>query len=191
MKKRSILQNALAMLVTASCSVGVVLPAIAQPSGEPFFGDRFQDCKSSMARCWFMVFGTGEASNRKLYLADFRVRPTKNDTVEIDAVEVHETHPKQLDHLVWTLEFRCKSNEFRAVKGYAFLRDGKVESAESSKWMQIPPNWLSHAGKAACSEEVRRSPGANLMGFLGNMYRPVDAADLIRQYLWTEDTVQR
>lgn len=151
------------------------------------------DCKPGMERCWYLLFGSGDAPYRKLFLADLRVRTPRGekDAVEIDVIEAHETDlPEDKvanDFTLMTLQVRCKQKKFRVFDGYALQLDGKVDRAPGpTPWFAVPKSWFELAARAACDSEVQLRPLAYEMAWLGSQYRPIDAVDYVRRYLWNQ-----
>lgn len=156
------------------------------------------DCKSDMLRCWYIFWGAGDAPYRKLYFADLKTRTPTSDKnlVEMDVIEVHEgDNPEDEganDHLLMTMQFRCKEQEFRVLGGYAFMFNGKIDRAPgASKWFPIPKAWYMLASRPACDKEVRLKPLANEMLWFGSQYRPIDVVDYTRRFLWNQPSTAR
>ena len=65
--------------------------ALEQQVERELFFKGVSDCKPGMERCWYLLFGSGEAPHRKLFLADLRVRTARGEkyAVEIDVIEAH------------------------------------------------------------------------------------------------------
>ncbi|KFN41263.1 hypothetical protein [Arenimonas oryziterrae] len=154
-----------------------------------------RDCKaSSMPRCWYLFFAINEAPVRQLWMLDLKVRnpePGNANLLEMDVAHLHESddpaEPGANDFLLYTLQFKCKEKKYRIANGYALLIDGSVDQAKQAfPWHDgFENSWFGLAGKAACQKSEQLRPTAYNMVFLGDFYRPVDAADVTRRFLWT------
>jgi hypothetical protein len=158
------------------------------------FFEGIKDCQpTSMLRCWYIFWGTGDTPYRKLYFADLKTRTPTSDKnlVEMDVIEVHETdNPAEKganDYLLMTLQFRCNQNKVRVLDGYAFMFNGKIDRAPgASPWFDVPEAWYKLARRAACDKEVRLRPLAHQMLWFGSQYRPIDVVDYTRRFLWNQ-----
>jgi hypothetical protein len=153
-----------------------------------------RDCKAaSMARCWYLFFAINEAPVRQLWLLDLKVRnpePGNPDLIEIDIVQVHESDdpavPGANDLVKFTVQYQCGKKKVRVSDGYAFMFNGTVDRMkEPSPWTGgYDSNWYGLAARAACEKNVQLRPAAYDMLWMGDFYRPVDAADVARTLLW-------
>ncbi|MDZ3830983.1 MAG: hypothetical protein U0S50_04100 [Sphingopyxis sp.] len=153
-----------------------------------------RDCKlATMERCWYGVFGTGEAPNRRLWFADMKARPTgaaRDAPVEIDVMVAYESKTAEdsqgNEFVFYTLQYDCAGYRLRMADGYAFMRNGKIDRAtEAGPWISgYRPSWYSLVEKLACDAKVRLSPQTHQMFWAGDFFRPVDLFDFTYRYLW-------
>jgi hypothetical protein len=155
-----------------------------------------RDCKAaSMARCWYLFFAINEAPVRQLWLLDLKVRNPERgnpDLIEIDIVQVHETDdpavPGANDLVMLTTQYDCRRKKVRVADGYALMFNGTVDRMkEPSPWTGgYDSNWFGLAAKAACEKNAQLRPVAHSMLWIGDFYRPIDAADVTRRILWKQ-----
>ena len=155
-----------------------------------------RDCKAaSMARCWYLFFAINETPVRQLWLLDLKVRnpePGNADLIEIDVVQVHESDdpavPGANDLVMFTVQYQCSKKKVRVSEAYALMFDGTLDrSTGPSPWTGgYETNWYGLAAKAACEKSAQLRPKAYSMLWLGDFFRPVDAADVSRRILWQQ-----
>jgi hypothetical protein len=160
------------------------------------FRESLRDCQpNSMARCWYMVFGTGDTPVRKIWFVDLKPRYPSGpsaDLVEIDVVEAHESDdPKTAganDFLFYKMQYQCRGKKVRVLDGYAYMFGDRVDRAPgASQWLTgYKKSWYGEVEKAACDKKVQLSPTAKDMLWIGDYYRPVDLVDFTRRYLWEQ-----
>ena len=187
----------------AALAVAITVAALA--SGAPAKPDRqkirddlalegIRDCRPAiMERCWYLVFGKGEAPNRRLWIADMKVRPVGGDDngiVEMDVIEASERDAPgdtyRNEFVQWTLQFDCRKHRMRQAGGYALEWSGKIDRSDQvGQWLSgYQSSWFGHAEKLACDADVRLAPQAQAMLWIGDFYRPIDLNDFIRRHLW-------
>lgn len=197
--KRAMFRAALASVLALTATAGEAQQSRAEQRDE--INDRLllegvRDCKpNSMARCWYMVFGTGEKPIRKLWFVDLKPRyPNGNsaDLVEIDVIEAHESDDPATqganDFLFYTMQYQCRAKKVRVLGGYAYMFSNRIDPAPgASQWLSgYQKSWYGEVEKAACDKKVQLTPLAYKMLWIGDFYRPVDVVDLTRNVLWEQ-----
>jgi hypothetical protein len=162
--------------IAALSSILLLAPklAVAQPAA----------CSESSVRCWHLIFGVGDAPTRRLYFADFLVRKPEPAITQIDVIDVPEKDGDGADHYVYTMDFKCDQNQMRRNKAYRTFANGKIETQPMSDWVPVPPSFFQRAYELACDPKVRANPSSHSMVMIGNMFRPIDVADLTQQLIW-------
>lgn len=166
-------------------SFGITIAAIATLSlstSAPAAAEEI--CPASSTRCWYLIFGVGDAPKRRLYLADFLVRKPEPSITQIDMVDIPEQDGDGADHYVYTMDFKCDQKQMRRNRAYRMFANGKIETQPMSDWVPVLPSVFQRAYELACDPKVRNNPSRNSMVLTGNMFRPIDVADLTRQLLW-------
>ena len=186
-----------AMLLTGGTAHALQSRAeLREQADEKIFRESIRDCKpNSMARCWYMVFGTGDTPVRKLWFVDLKPRYPDGpsaDLVEIDVVEAHETDDPKVqganDFLFYKMQYQCRAKKVRVLDGYAYMFSNRVDRAPgASQWLTgYQKSWYGEVEKAACNKKAQLSPTGYDMLWIGDYYRPADLVDFTRRYLWDQ-----
>lgn len=162
-------------------------------SASPAEGDGAPGCDPQALRCWFLIFGTSNAPERKAYLANARMRQISPDIRRVTLAEARESKAAdQPEYYVSTVDFDCKKKQLRLVEEYRAWRDNRMDhDAKVSEWMAVPKAWHERAWTFACDPAALRDPAAYQIMHLVDVYRPADAIAVVRQTLWSEGPAPR
>ncbi|WP_440977159.1 hypothetical protein [Pseudoxanthomonas winnipegensis] len=174
-----------AVLLTAAV---LLCPWTSAAFVSPAEGDAPPGCEPDALRCWFLVFGTTNAPERKAYLVDARMRQMSPDIRRVRIAEARESKAAdQPEYYFSTVDFDCKTRQLRLVEEYRAWRDNRMDhNTEVSKWIPVPKAWHERAWTFACDPAALRDPAAYQIMHLVDVYRPADAIAFVRQTLWRE-----
>ena len=146
-------------------------------------------CRAEMAACWFIVFGTGDAPQRRLYVANARTRSLPDGAVSIEGIEMFET-PDKYNYVASTFDFDCAKKQLRIPRAYAQKVDGKIERAppRDQSWTPVQEySWVGQVFKLACMPDAQTTPKKYAFLWFSDLARAADALPLARRVLWERE----
>ncbi len=141
-------------------------------------------CSDDSPRCWYMIFGTGDAPKRDLFIARRIEAPDSAVSKKVEVVQVLEATGLG-DYAIYSMEFNCKQRKFRIVNLTVATMDSKLQSkANALDWTAVPQSWIDRAYTFGCDSTVSSNPEKLDMTYFLNLFRPADIADIARKSIW-------
>lgn len=148
-----------------------------------------RSCEPDAAKCWYIVFALGDPPKRELFIANHAIRELEAGIRQLELVHMFES-PDQPQYVVLTLDFRCRTGEFRLRKASGSDRNGKVASAsapeEAPDWHKAANSPLEPAMNFACNPDVLKNPERHYVSYFTDMIRVPDVVQLARRTFWQQ-----
>ena len=169
--------------------VGLLLIAPGATRAQDAAAEQAGPCRPAMPACWYIVFGTGDAPSRAMYVANGKTRTLPGGEISIEGIELFES-PDKYNYVASTFDFDCKARKLRIPRAYAQQVGGRIEHAppRDQSWTPVQErSWVGQVFKLACTPGAKTDPKKYDILWLSDLARAADVLPLARRILWERE----
>lgn len=169
------------------CALLLIAPGAAR--AQDAAAEQAGPCRAAMPACWYIVFGTGDAPSRAMYVANGKTRTLPGGEISIEGIEMFES-PEKYNYVASTFDFDCKARKLRIPRAYAQQVGGRIEQAppRDQSWTPVQErSWVGQVFKLACTPGAKSDPKRYDFLWLSDLARAADVLPLARRILWERE----